>query len=235
MHSLSRIQSAIKRLGMVDALLYVCAVSLRRVSGRRARLISYILVAQPVAKSDRLATGRGKSIEVTQLDPDNIRKLTQPRPAEIIEFRLRQGAVCFGAFSNSTMVGFIWLVRPAYDEDEVRCRFEPVPADRCAWDFDVFVDPAHRIGPAFMRLWDAANRWLRDQGVDWTMSRISSFNAVSVHSHRRLGAHLVGRAVFVRMGRLQLMISSLRPFIHASSVPTRVPVLQVPAPQEPTD
>jgi hypothetical protein len=48
------------------------------------------------------------------------------------------------------------------------------------------------------------------------MSRISAFNAGSRASHGRLGAVLLGSAVFLRCGDWQLTVASLAPFVHLS-------------------
>jgi len=226
----ARARSMARSLGPVDSLIYGCAWCLHKLCGRRARLVSYHIVAQPVPESSRLPAGRGESIAVRRLDAARVRELEFPRPRRIIEYRLRQGATCFAAFKEEAMTGFLWLVQPVYDEDEVRCRFSPEPQGEGAWDFDVYVDPAYRLGPTFIKLWDVADAWLRERGVVWTMSRISSLNPDSIRSHRRLGARFLGRALFVRVLRMQLMISTLRPYVHLSVTASHKPLLRVKAP-----
>ena len=89
-------------------------------------------------------------------------------------------------------------------------------AASAAWDFDVYVAPAYRLSRAFGRLWDAANEELRSEGVRWCHSRISAFNLSSIAVHEKLGARQVGWAGFLCLGGFQLMVSSLKPWVHVS-------------------
>jgi hypothetical protein len=104
-----------------------------------------------------------------------------------------------------------------YLEDEVRCRFVPLPEGRAAWDFDVYVDPQQRHGTVFLRLWDEANRFLAARGVRWSLSRISAFNSGSIRSHGRMGAKRIGAVTFLSLGRWQLAVASLAPRFHVSA------------------
>jgi hypothetical protein len=139
-----------------------------------------------------------------------------PPPLAVIRSRYKQDAICLVAFEESSLVGYLWLLLGPYEEDEVRCRFIPMPEGKAAWDFDVYVFSRYRLGIGFLRLWDEANRYLRERGIEWTMSRISAFNAVSFASHRKLGARVVGHAVFVVLGPCQLALTTVFPFVHLS-------------------
>src|SRR5690606_27821891 len=97
-----------------------------------------------------------------------------------------------------------------------RCDFRLEPAELAAWDFDIYVAPEHRMGRTFARLWEGANSYLRARGVEWSMSRISAYNAGSFKSHARLGARVVGRASFLFLGPLQLAWMSVPPYAHLS-------------------
>lgn len=216
--------------GILDTVLYGLDRSLRSLTRGRARLVSYFLVAQPVPEPVHRRDRKPSRMTVRRAEQEELRTLPFPRPESIIEHRLDQQAVCFVAFLDETLIGFLWLVPGEYREDEVRCRFRPVPEGRGAWDFDVYIAPEHRLGRAFARLWEAANAWLRAQGFRWTMSRISSFNAASIASHRRLGARFVGRAIFLRFGRTQLAWSSGGPLLHCSR--TSEPLVRVRAPRD---
>ena len=77
-----------------------------------------------------------------------------------------------GTETNS--LGYLWLKLQGYEEDEVRCRYVPVPERGTAWDFDIYVAPPYRMGRTFTRMWIAANDFLRSNGIEWTLSRISS-------------------------------------------------------------
>lgn len=223
--------SALRRsIGLVDGLLYGLDRVSARLTRNRIRLRCYYLVAQPVPEADWLPPGRGGRIEVRRIMPQDIPAADFSRPREVIEDRYRQGSICFAAFCEGRMVGFIWLLLATYREDEVHCWFRPEPAATAAWDFDVYVDPAWRIGPTFGRLWDEANRYFRAYGVRWTMSRISAFNGPSVASHRRLRARFLGRANFLMLGRLQIMLANVAPYVYASLDPNGGPTLAVRAP-----
>jgi len=211
-----------------DTILYGLDRLLRSLTGERVRLVSYFLVAQPVTEPANSRANKSSRITVRRATPEEARTLPFPRPETIIEHRLDQQATCFVAFLEEDLIGFLWMVLGEYREDEVRCRFRPLPEGRCAWDFDVYVAPEHRLGRTFARLWEAANQWLREQGCHWTMSRISSFNTASIASHRRLGARFVGRAIFLRFGQAQLAWSSSGPLIHCSIASE--PVVRVRAP-----
>jgi hypothetical protein len=177
---------------------------------------SYLLVAQPVPSEPLLPAGRGRSIVVRQLDPQDPLLLALPLDATVLAYRARQGAVCFAAFKEEAIIGCLWLCLSSYEEDEVRCRYTPDPSGKAAWDFDVYLLPGHRSGLGFARLWDEANAFLRQRGIAFSWSRISAFNPVSLTSHARLGARVAGRATFLRLGSCQLMVASLPPRWHLS-------------------
>src|SRR3546814_15521124 len=102
----------------------------------------------------------------------------------------------FGAFKNDAIIGCLWLCLSSYVEDEVRCRYQPAPAGEASWDFDVYVVPAQRSGPAFGRLGDEANAFLRQQGVACSWRRSSAFNPASLVSRseeRRVGTSCVSQ------------------------------------------
>lgn len=214
MSGISAIRRHIRALGWLDGTLLLLKRGLRRLTGGRAGLIKYRLVAQPVPEQPWLPSGRGRRIEVRASGPEDPALARFPRPAEVFRFRFEQGAHCFVAYRDAEPIGFIWFTVGDYEEDEVRCLFRPRPEGRAAWDFDVYVAPEHRIGPAFLRLWDTANAYLRERGVRWSLSRIDAFNPGSVGAHRRLGAASVGWLVFLTAGPLRLMLGSVRPWCH---------------------
>jgi len=182
-------------------------------------------------QSPMLPPRRGRDIVVGQVLPGSPLLDALPRPTSVIHNRYRQGGICLCATKDGTPIGYIWFNLGPYEEDEVRCRFAPTPAGRSSWDYDVYVAPQYRGSFTFARLWDAANEHLRERRVDWSMSRISAFNAESLASHSRLQAQRVGTATFLEIGRIQLMFSSLPPRFDVSWNPRRRPQLDVPAPE----
>ena len=223
---IQRLRSNVIEIGAWNTVLYGADRLLKRIN-TRARIFRYILVAQPV--TDQLLTPprRGENIEVRLIQPDDpLLAMTLP-PSTVIASRFSQGAVCFGAIKNSALIGYIWLCIGPYNEDEVKSKFIPEPAGQAAWDFDIYIDPKHRLGFAFPRLWDAANQYLAQNKCLWSMSRISAFNAQSLASHDRLGAHKVGSATYLCIGKWQLMVCSLKPRLHFSTNPDSIPNIHV--------
>ena len=149
------------------------------------------------------------------------------RQAGVLNSRLASGAVCIAAYKDNKIIGFLWVTLTEYREDEVQCNFEPQPKGEAAWDFDIYLKPQYRMGRLFLRLWDNANIYLRENNVYWTMSRISAMAPGSLSSHQRLGAKCVGSAVFIKLLKYQLMISTLSPYIHLSTNNEAVPVVRV--------
>ncbi|KFI22367.1 GNAT family N-acetyltransferase [Nitrosococcus oceani] len=217
-------------LGWLNTLFYGIHSILSRYT-RQVALFKYYLVVQPVGKEPNLPPYRGRSIQVRLVPKEDQAVKEFPRPYEVIQYRYQQGAVCLGAFNNNNnLVGYLWLILGAYDEDEVRCRFILRPVGEVAWDFDVYVRPDYRASFVFARLWDEANKYLQEQGVHWTLSRVSAFNRMSREAHRRLGAVEVDSALFIVVRRWQLMLSTCRPYFHISSGSANFPRLEVTPP-----
>lgn len=225
--ALGVLRATVRSLGWADGLTYLLAKLLERASRGRLRLIKYRLVVQPITDGIGLAPHRGRSIrvrEVLQGDP-LLQRMQHVAPA--IEWRFRQGARCLAALKDQELCAYLWWIEGPYREDEVRSTFVPVPADRCVWDFDVYVYPAHRLGPAMPVLWDAATRMLYGCGFRHTCSRISAFNRPSLEAHRRLGATVVSTRLYLVAGPAQICMSGDAPRLHVSlsdrSAP-RIPV-----------
>jgi len=205
--------------------LYLLHRFLSKATGNRAGLYCYLIHAQPVPQDSLLGSRRGASISVRRLHQGDPAVAGLPGPAAVIDERFRQGSICLGAFRENALIGCLWLQLGGYDEDEVRCRFEPLPGTACAWDYDVHVDPTARHSFAFARLWDEANALLRREGRRWTVSRISAFNPGSLAAHHRLGSVRIGTAAFMRLGGLQFLAGTVPPYVHVS-VNSR-PVLRI--------
>ncbi|MES2739987.1 MAG: hypothetical protein V4754_03405 [Pseudomonadota bacterium] len=219
-----RIARAIAQLGYLDAGLYALGQVLARASGGRWALYKYRFVAQKVAET-ALSGGRGRGIEVRLCrHPDQLPQ-PYPRRPEVLAQRHLQGARSLAACKDGRLVGFLWLLSGGYLEDEVRVRYRLL-SPQSAWDFDVWVRPEERLGLTFARLWDEANRLLREQSVRWSCSRISAFNAASLGAHASIGTVGIGSAVFLRCGRWQWMLASLAPYVHLSRGPASLPELR---------
>ena len=195
-------------------------------------IFRYYLVAQPVAAGGGRRPGR---IAVRRIEPSDPVCAHFPVREQVTRRRFAGGALCLVAEDAGRFAGYLWLQLGPYDEDEVRCRYVMEPAARCAWDFDVYVHPDFRLGRAFARLWDAAHAMLREQGIEWTMSRISAFNPESLRSHGRLGLERLGTVTFLRAGSAQFMWAGRAPWFHASLDKAKAPrvVLRAPADARP--
>jgi hypothetical protein len=167
-------------------------------------LYRYRLVAQPVPPKARLPERHRAAFEFREVTREQYDPSWFPRPQQVIEQRFAQGARCWVAFKDDRAVACQWFQPGPYLEDEVRCRFVPLPTGKAAWDFDIYVLPELRMGRLFMLMWDHTDAWMRDHGIDWAASRIDSLNTVSLRSHQRMGAQIVGQAWFIRVGHWQL-------------------------------
>lgn len=211
--------------GWFNASLFVLGKLLVMASRGSFRLYRYYFIAQPVAELSLLPPKRGKNIEIRLIHQQEEITWNFPRPAKAIQARFEQGAKCLVALKEQRFIGFLWLLMESchFQEDEVRARYIPLPVDRTAWDFDVYVAPDFRLGLTFPRLWDEANRMLHENGVHWSCSRISAFNSGSLGAHSHFGTVSMGSAIFFCMGRWQITFSSISPYFHFSSNPDSFP------------
>jgi hypothetical protein len=214
-------------IGWLNASLYSLDRLLLKALRGYLRLYKYDLVAQPVRETPLLPPGRGKKIEVRMIDETDIVTHQFPRPSAVIQARFKQGAKCLVAFKEGEFIGYLWLLSGTYIEDEVRATFSPLPAMKAVWDFDVYVAPEYRVGFAFSRLWDEANRFLAEKEIKWSCSRISAFNPGSLSSHARLGARTLGTAMFFCAGRCQVMFATTAPYIHLSFHSASFPAIRL--------
>lgn len=222
---ISQFRDLSHELGFVNAIYWI----VNRLCDRARipfRILRYYFIAQPVAPEPMLPSRRGRAIEIRLLRPEDGALKSLPLDDAVLRYRFDQNAVCFGAFQDGAIVGCLWICLATYNEDEVRCRYILSP-EKTAWDFDVYVAPRARGGFAFLKLWDAANAYLRERDVGWSLSRISAFNPVSLRSHDNFGARRLASALFLQAGSLQLLLSPLKPFIHLSLKPHQVPRLSL--------
>lgn len=225
-----RTRSLIRELGFRDGLAY----AIDRLLGRHlgiGSLLSYRFYALRVPAAHELAAPRAGKVSYRGIGRDEpiLRGLGLER--EVLDFRFDQGAVCFGAVKEGDLVGAAWFALGPFDEDEARCRYMPQPEDRTAWDFGVFVAPEHRLGLTFHRLWQEVFRHLADLDRNWSLSRISAYNPGSLAAHERLGSRYLGKARFLRLGRVQVMWSHLPPYFHISFGDRARPVFRLRAPR----
>jgi hypothetical protein len=216
-------QEATRQFGWINGFLYLFDRLCGALSHGRIRLYKYYLVAQPVPQKRWLTPQRGANIEVRRITPSDPLIKSVPRPEQAIAYRFDQDAICLAELKADVFIGCFWFTLGPYQEDEVRCRYVPLPEGISAWDFDVYVDAEQRNGIAFLKLWDEANRFFRDRNVRWSLSRISAFNRNSMLSHGRMGAKCMGAVTFVRFGSSQLSLATVSPYVHCSTGPESYP------------
>lgn len=210
------IKSTISALGPTNGMLYLLGRAMQVISGGRFYLIRYYLVAQPVP--DPFVPVCRPSENDRVLEANLLDSILEyfPRPAAVIQSRLKNGHVCLTATNKQVFSGFLWFARGSYDEDEVCCRFILASPATTVWDFDVHVEPRFRLGRTFARLWDAANQRFSTSGIQWSFSRISAFNQQSLQSHGRMGIFRLQTLTFVCLGPLQICFMSCSPYLNIS-------------------
>jgi hypothetical protein len=201
----------------------------QRVLGERLRIVKYYFIAQPV-DAHSAARQRAGAFSLDWVDAGSPLFAQIDRPSSVIAARFAQRARCLAAtVEGSRLAGFLWYVPGPYEEDEVRARFCPKPDGATVWDFDVSILPQYRMSRLFSYLWSRAACDLGVLGVTHSVSRVSAFNAPSLAAHRRLGARVVGRALFVCIGSVQVMRASVRPRWHVSWRHEQRPTLEIAA------
>lgn len=199
------------------------------------RVVPYALVAQPIGAARASIARADPNTTVSLARPGEPVTLHFPRPAEVNRARFASGAICYACQVKGQFAGTIWLQRGSYEEDEVRCRYVLAEPTTGVWDFDVYVEPAYRLGRTMSRLWQEVDADLASQGVRWSFSRISRFNASSLRSHARLGAVTVGKACFVMLGPLQIAWLGRRRGLHLCWSAAARPTLLLKPPPEAID
>ena len=187
----------------------------------RWHLHVYEFMVQPITDRPLLPRKLRAQLEVREIRGGDPEIGIMPVRPEVLASRLRQNSTCLGAFKNEQLVAYMWFCRRTYEEDEVRCTYILSEEDRSVFDFDFYVFPEHRMGLAFAALWDGANQFLGRQGIRYTFSRLTRFNVASRRAHRHLGWKLVGRALFLQLGPLEMMLATIGPFVSASWVSSR--------------
>jgi hypothetical protein len=215
--------------GPRDGCLYLLHRAALAITGARAGVVAYGLYAQPIGNEAYAAVRDDPRTRVVEVAPGDRLTAAFPRPAEVIAMRYADGARCYVALVKEKFGGYVWISRACHNEDEVRARYV-VAGPAAAWDFDVYVEPEQRLGRTLARLWKGVDEVLAREGVRWSFSRISRFNALSIATHARLGARKVGNATFFVCGPLQLMVSSLRPWLYVSISDNKRPILRVTPP-----
>ena len=209
-----KVVTLFREFGVGGGLLYACDRMLSRVSSN-LRVHAYELTVQPIAGAPA-SPRRASKLRIREVGYDDPAMARMPVRPAVMQARRAQRATCLGAFRNETLVAYMWFCRDTYDEDEVRCTYVLPAGDGCVFDFDFYVFPEHRMGTAFAALWNGATEFLNERGVRETWGRLTRFNLASRRAHGHLGARVAGRAVFIRLGTLEIMCATLAPYVHVS-------------------
>jgi len=207
--------SAWREFGPVSGTIYLVDQALARISPR-TRLQFYELMVQPIPDEPLIPERFTRSLSYRQIEAGDPAVALMPARDEIKRARFEAGALCLGTYKNDELIGYMWFAFERYREDEVACQFQLEPAAEAVFDFDFYLVPKHRMGLGFISLWDGANRFLRERGIRYTFSRLTRFNVASRKAHDHLGWKRLGRALFLKLWRVELMLADVRPWIHVS-------------------
>ena len=185
-----------------------------RLLSPRLGLFVYDFMVQPIADKPLLPPNLVKNLQFRPIVRGDPEVALMPAREDVKASRFDQGATCLGAWRKDKLIGYLWLCRPVYQEDEVRCTYVLADSERSVFDFDLYILPEHRLGLGFAAVWHGANEHLRSQGIRYTFSRLTRFNVASRRSHDHLGWKRVGQAVILRAGPVELMGATIAPFFH---------------------
>lgn len=204
-----------REFGVGLGLLYALDRALQRLSSR-LRIYAYQFMVQPITDKPLLPARFARRFEMREIKQGDQAVALMPARADIKQARFEQEATCLGAYSGDRLIGYLWFCRRAYEEDEVRCTYLVSPADKAVFDFDLYIFPEHRMGLAFVAIWQGASDYLRARGIEFTFSRLTRFNVASQRAHDHLGWKAVGRACFFQVGPVELMAATVWPYFHVS-------------------
>ncbi len=220
------IRADIRQMGFPGWLSYSAGRLLQRISGGRLKFAVVDFYLQPMGESFRKLPAPTSSIRVEpigreQMDPEQFE-----RRADVLDTRVAEESVCIAAMRNDELMGFMWLHFGVFHDRDLELLLKAGARQDLAWDFDMFIKPKYRLGPTFARLWSEAQTQLLHRGCTGTLSWVRLENGASRRAHARLGATLMGRAALLSLGRYQLTVSTIRPWL-AVSTPDRPATLVI--------
>lgn len=210
-----QLTSPFKEFGVFVGILYLIDRVFSRISPN-LKLFCYELMVQPISDKPLVSSRFTRSAEIRGIKRGDPELDLMPVPPEIIEFRLKQNATCLGIFKKGEFIGYIWFCSNHYEEDEVRCTYLLTPEKEAVFDFDLYLFPKHRLGLGFIGIWEGANKFLHQHGIRHTFSRLTRFNLASKRAHDHLGWKRVGQAYFLKIWRVEVMVSTISPFLGLS-------------------
>mgnify|MGYP000152550224 CR=1 FL=1 len=212
---LKKLNAIFKEIGIVVGFLYLADRCLTKISPN-LRILCHAFMVQPIPNKPLLPNNLTRSFECHEIKRGDPNLTLMHPPPEIIESRFNQKATCLGVFKNNTFIGYIWFSFSEYIEDESRCKYILNPENSSVFDFDFYIFPEHRLGLAFMVIWNEANRFLSDRGIHQTFSRLTQSNIASKKAHAHLGWKRAGQAIYLKAWHLEIMLATIRPFVGFS-------------------
>jgi hypothetical protein len=173
-------------------------------------------MVQPILDSNLLSDRLSRQIEIREIKRWDPEIALMPVSEEIIESRFNQNTVCLGAYQKDKFIGYIWFSFGKYLEDEVRCTYVLIPERASVFDFDLYIFPEYRQGLGFIGIWNGANKYLSNHGINYTYSRLTSFNLASKRAHQHLGWKRIARAVILKVWVMELFFINIYPYFHVS-------------------
>ena len=143
-----------------------------------------------------------------------------PVRPEVMASRIRQNATCLGAFKEMNLSATCGSATGGTRKTRSGVRICWGVRRDSVFDFDFYIYPEHRMGLAFVALWNGANAFLSSRGIRYTFSRLTRFNTASRRAHRHFGWKHVGRALFLQLGRFEMMLATVAPFAGISFAAT---------------
>lgn len=212
---INKIRKSLEDFGAIAGTLYIIDQALIRISSH-LRLFCYEFLIQPIPDKPLVPARFVKSLKIREIKYSDPELDLMPISSEIKELRFKQNAICLGAFQKGEFIGYFWFSFHTYEEDEVRCTYLLTPEDESAFDFDLYIFPEHRMGLAFIGVWNGACEYLRTKGVKYSYSRLTRFNLASRRAHQRLGSKCISRAVFLKLWQFEFMMATVFPYMHIS-------------------
>jgi hypothetical protein len=210
---LTRLAGLFREFGWAAGTAYVVDRVLRKLSPRLG-LYVYEFMVQPIGgEKPLLPPNLSRNLAFREIVKGDPEIAEMPAREDIKARRFEQGARCLGAYRKGALIGYLWYATGRYEEDEVRCDYVLVDRAASIFDFDLYVLPQYRLGVGFLGVWHGANELLGPQGVKYTFSRLTRFNVASRRAHAHLGWKRVGVGVFLQVWGLELMASSVAPFV----------------------
>lgn len=212
---IQRVIGPFKEFGGFAGTLYILDRLLSSLSPQ-LRLQFYEMMVQPIPDQPIIGGRFANSIDIRRIEPGAPEIELMPARKDIIISRFAQGAICLGGYTKGHLIGYIWLSFNSYEEDEIRCTYVLEDHAHSVFDFDLYILPEHRMGIGFIGLWNGTNKYLREQGIRYTFSRLTRYNTPSRKSHAHLGWKCVARVFSLKMWCLEIIIAGIFPYFSIS-------------------